>query len=252
MSKKRLNINYYEVFGIPPTATSEDISSAHKALAKMYHPDINSSKDAHEKMTLLNEANDVLSDIKKREKYDNELKLHRQQRHNQTKPASQTGEANKTKENQAAVTNQPRATVDTREHRANERNVHIRTEKAELLRKKTEERLKRVETAQKRRVEQAQKKAEEAALRNKQQKVDFDRQDVINDLSALVMNDNIKRQKNIEIDEERHHATKVLLSMARRDDNRLRRMTEEAERKQRIDEILTLVKEINENKEEWV
>jgi hypothetical protein len=39
--------------------------------------------------------------------------------------------------------------------------------------------------------------------------------------------------------------------MVRKDDNRLRKMTEEAERKQRIDDILTLVKEINEKKE-WV
>jgi hypothetical protein len=39
--------------------------------------------------------------------------------------------------------------------------------------------------------------------------------------------------------------------MVRNDDNRLRKMTEEAERKQRIDEILAHLKEINEKKE-WV
>jgi len=243
MSKQKININYYEVFGITPTASSEDISTAHKALAKMYHPDINSSKDAHEKMTLLNEANEVLSDTEKRKKYDNELNQHNQQRQKQEKPATSS---------HTVDIKQPRATVDTQERRANEHNAHIRTEKAEILRKKTEERMKKVEAAQKRRMEQAQIKDEEAARKIKQRLVDSDRQDVINELSALVMDDNAKRQKNMEVDEERHHATKVLLSMARNDDNRLRRMTEEAERKQRIDEILTLVKEINEQKEEWV
>ncbi|MCL2663803.1 MAG: DnaJ domain-containing protein [Oscillospiraceae bacterium] len=231
MSKKRLNINYYEVFGIPPTATSEDISTAHKALAKMYHPDINNREDAHEKMTMLNEANDILSDNKKREKYDNELKQHQKQNQNPEKPSSQPVEKK-----------QARTSADTQE----------RTGKAELLRRKAEERLKRVEIAQKRRAEQAQKKAEEAAQKNKQRKIDFDRQEVINDLSALVMDDTTKRRKNVDVDEERYYATKVLLSMVRRDDNRLQKMTEEAERKQRIDEILTLVKEINEKKDEWV
>jgi len=231
MSKQRLNINYYEVFGIPPTATSEDINTAHKALAKMYHPDINNSEDAHEKMVILNEAHDVLSDAKKREMYNNELIQHQQQRQNQEKPSSHP-----------VKTKQPRTTTG----------APWRMEKAELLRKKAEEELKKVEAAQKIRMEQAQKKAEEAALKNKQQKVDFERQDVISELSALVMGDTAKRKKNIEIDEERHHATKVLLSMVRRDDSRLRQMTEEAERKQRIDEILSLVKEINDKKEEWV
>jgi len=242
MSKQRLNINYYEVFGIPPTASSEDISTAHKALAKMYHPDINSSKDAHEKMTLLNEANDVLSDTGKRRKYDNELSQHHQQRQNQKRASSQTVE-----------TKHPSATAEAQERNAPTRSAQFqRMEKAEMLRKKAEERLKKVETAQKRREEQAQKKAEEAAQKTKQRKVDFDRQDVINELSALVMDDTAKRKKNMDIDDERYYATKVLLSMVRKDDNRLRRMTEEAERKQRIDEILSLVKDLNEEKEEWV
>jgi len=73
-------MNYYDVFGIPPTASSEDISAAHKALAKKYHPDINESKDAHERMTILNKANEVLSDNAKRRAYDNKLKWDEQQR----------------------------------------------------------------------------------------------------------------------------------------------------------------------------
>jgi len=241
MSKKRLNINYYEVFGISPTASSEDISTAHKVLAKKYHPDINSSKDAHEKMAMLNEANEVLSDTKKREEYDNELNQNRPQRQNHVKPSPQP-----------AVKKQPHTASDTQKRHAPKHSANfVRSGNAELLRKKTEERLKNVEEAQKRRAEQAQKKAEEAAQKHKQRKVDSDRHDVIDELSALVMDGTAKRKKNMDIDDERYYATKVLLSMVRNDDKHLRRMTEEAERKQRIDDILTLVKEIN-DKKEWV
>ena len=239
MNKKKNNINYYEVFGISPTASSEDINTAHKALAKMYHPDINSSEDAHEKMAMLNDAHDVLSDTVRRKKYDSELRQSRQQGSDQEKSSSPSSRA--VEPNQTAETKRSRTTAD----------AQIRAERAEVLRKKAEERLKTVEAAQKKRMEQAQRKAEEAARKHRQRKVEVNRNDVINELSALVMDDNAKRQKNMEVDEERYHATKVLLSMARKDDSRLRRMTEEAERKQRIDEILTLVKEINEKKE-WV
>jgi curved DNA-binding protein CbpA len=241
MSKQRLNINYYEVFGISPTASSEDISTAHKALAKKYHPDINSSRDAHEKMAMLNEANEVLSDTKKREKYDSELTQNQQQRQNHVKPS-----------HQAAAKKQPRTTPDTQKRNTTVRSAsYVHTGNAELLRKRTEESLKRAEAAQKRRAEQAQQKAEEAARKSKQRKADYDRQDVISELSALVMEDTKKRRKNMDVDDERYYATKVLLSIIRNDDKHLRRMTEEAERKQRIDDILTLVKEIN-DKKEWV
>jgi curved DNA-binding protein CbpA len=192
-------------------------------------------------MAMVNEANDVLSDTKKREEYDNELNQNQPQKHGQEKSSYQT-----------TVAKQARTTAETQERSAHERNAQFfRMEKAEMLRKKAEERLKKVEEAQKIREEQAQKKTEEAARINKQRRVDFDRQDVINDLSALVMDDTAKRKKNMDIDDERYYATKVLLSMARNDDKHLRRMTEEAERRQRIDDILTLVKEIN-DKKEWV
>ena len=221
-------MNYYDVFGISPTATPEVINATHKVLVKMYHPDINNSEDAHEKMAMLNEANEVLSDTIKREKYDNELRINRQQRQNQKILSHQTVE-----------TDQLRGMKDAEE----------RTEKAELLRRKSETRLKKEDAAQKFRAEQAQQKAEETAQKNKQTKVEFDKQDVINGLSALLMGENIKRHNKMDVDEERYYATKVLLSMLRKDDKHLRRMAEEAERKQRIEEILALVKEYNDKKD---
>ena len=217
-------MNYYDVFGISPTASPEVINATHKALAKMYHPDISGSEDAHEKMAMLNEAYDVLSDTTKREKYDNEL------RQNQEILSAQAFEAERS-----------RGIIDAEE----------RAGKAELLRRKAEARLKAEDAAKKRRTKQAQQKAEEAARKNRQAEVEFDKQYVINGLSELVMDDNVKRHKKMDVDDERYYATKVLLSMVKKDDTHLRRMAEEAERKQRIEEILTLVKEYN-DKKEWV
>ena len=223
-------MNYYDVFGITPAATPEAINAAHKALAKMYHPDINSSEDAHEKMAMLNEANEVLSDTVKREMYDNDLRRNQQQKQNKEIISSQAVEAER-----------PCGMTDTEEGFG----------KAELLRRKAETRLKTEDEAKKRRMEQAQQKAEESARKNRQAKVESDKQSVIDGLSEIVMSDIVKRHLKMDVDEERYYATKVLLSMVRKDDKHLRKMAEEADRKQRIEELLTLVKELN-DKKEWV
>jgi len=225
-----INMNYYDVFGISPTATLEDISAAHKALAKMYHPDVNDSEDAHTKMAMLNEANAVLSDTVKREKYDGDLRRTWQQRQNQEIRSSKVSETERTRGMMGA---------------------EERARKAELLSRRVETRLKTEAAAKKLRMEQVQQKAEETTKKNKQAKVESDKQSVINGLSALVMGDTLKRHNKMDVDEERYYATKVLLSMVQNNDKHLRRSAEEAERKQRIEEILTLVEEYN-NKKEWV
>ncbi|WP_031489336.1 DnaJ C-terminal domain-containing protein [Ureaplasma canigenitalium] len=62
--------DYYEVLGISRNATEEDIKKAYRKLSKQYHPDLNPSKDAEEKMKEINQAYDVLKDPKKRSNYD--------------------------------------------------------------------------------------------------------------------------------------------------------------------------------------
>jgi len=63
--------NYYETLGVKKSASTEDIRKAFRKLARKYHPDVNpGNKQAEEKFKEISEANDVLSDPKKRKIYD--------------------------------------------------------------------------------------------------------------------------------------------------------------------------------------
>src|SRR5271165_2759354 len=63
--------DYYEILGVKKSASAEDIRKAFRKLARKYHPDVNpGDKSAEDKFKALSEANDVLSDPKKRKIYD--------------------------------------------------------------------------------------------------------------------------------------------------------------------------------------
>ena len=63
--------DYYETLGVKKSASAEDIRKAFRKLARKYHPDVNpGDKVAEEKFKALSEANEVLSDPKKRKIYD--------------------------------------------------------------------------------------------------------------------------------------------------------------------------------------
>src|SRR6266542_978674 len=63
--------DYYGTLGVKKSASQEEIRKAFRKLARKYHPDVNpGDKAAEEKFKALSEANDVLSDPKKRKIYD--------------------------------------------------------------------------------------------------------------------------------------------------------------------------------------
>ncbi len=63
--------DYYATLGVKKGATTEEIRKAFRKLARKYHPDVNpGDKKAEEKFKEISEANDILSDEKKRKIYD--------------------------------------------------------------------------------------------------------------------------------------------------------------------------------------
>ncbi len=69
MADKR---DYYDVLGIPRTASADEIKQAYRKLAMKYHPDLNKDnpKEAEEKFKEISEAYEVLIDSEKRARYD--------------------------------------------------------------------------------------------------------------------------------------------------------------------------------------
>ena len=64
-------IDYYKILEVPKTASDKEIKKSYRKLARKYHPDVNPNDDsAKKKFQQINEANEVLSDVKKRKKYD--------------------------------------------------------------------------------------------------------------------------------------------------------------------------------------
>lgn len=75
--------DYYAIIQVDPHAEAEVIEAAYRRLAAKYHPDVNHSPEALQRMKLLNVAYAVLSNPEKRNTYD----LSREGYHRQKEPA---------------------------------------------------------------------------------------------------------------------------------------------------------------------
>ena len=68
--------NYYDILQINKNATPEIVEKAYKTLVRMYHPDLQegaNKQEYEEKLKLINEAYETLSNEQKRKQYDLEL-----------------------------------------------------------------------------------------------------------------------------------------------------------------------------------
>ena len=66
----RRSRNYYDLLGVPPDASPEEIHSAYRRLARRYHPDLNAGRDAGARFNELSDAYEVLHDPAQRASYD--------------------------------------------------------------------------------------------------------------------------------------------------------------------------------------
>jgi curved DNA-binding protein len=62
--------DFYEILGVPRTASQDDIQRAYRRLARTYHPDVNHDPGAEDRFKDVSEAYDVLSDPQTRRRYD--------------------------------------------------------------------------------------------------------------------------------------------------------------------------------------
>src|SRR5579871_2513626 len=82
--------DYYAILGLEPTAAPDAIKKRYRELARRYHPDVNPSPDAAQKIKAINQAYHVLGDQDRRGLYDTERALRSHTRAEPPRPTTGT------------------------------------------------------------------------------------------------------------------------------------------------------------------
>jgi hypothetical protein len=62
--------SYYQILDVHENASDDEIRKAYRTKAKLFHPDVNRSPDAHSKFVLITNAYEILINKGKRQRYD--------------------------------------------------------------------------------------------------------------------------------------------------------------------------------------
>lgn len=106
--------DYYEILGVPASASQSEIQRAYRTLARRYHPDVNPGSKTDEKFKTIAEAYRVLKDPAERRKYDLQFdrftgEFYRQKLKNYAEQAKKQYEKGRHRKDTSSTRPQPKA-----------------------------------------------------------------------------------------------------------------------------------------------